>query len=58
MDDFAPHNPDHLEPAGTTPARLSVSRSGTRPKTKTWLAFRQDHARARDAVASALSDQF
>lgn len=34
----------------TTPARLDVGRAGTRPRTASWLAFRRDHAAARDAV--------
>lgn len=33
-----------------TPARIAVGRAGTRPKTKTWLQFRYDHAAAVDAV--------
>lgn len=33
-----------------TPARIAVGRSGTRPKTSTWLQFRFDHAAAVDAV--------
>lgn len=33
-----------------TPARIAVGRAGTRPKTKTWLEFRFDHAAAVDAV--------
>lgn len=41
-----------------TPARIGVSRAGARPKTETWLAFRRDHALARDAVLSELSDDF
>ena len=41
-----------------TPARIGVGRAGTRPTTSAWLAFRADHARARDAVSSELSLEF
>lgn len=41
-----------------TPARIGVSRGGPRPLTKTWLKFRMDHALARDAVSSELSEDF
>ncbi len=41
-----------------TPARIGVSRSGTRPLTATWLSFRADHALARDAVHSEISAAF
>jgi ethanolamine ammonia-lyase small subunit len=41
-----------------SPARLAVGRSGARPLTKTVLQFRADHARARDAVYSELSEEF
>ncbi len=41
-----------------TPARVGVGRAGTRPRTNTWLEFRADHARARDAVHSELSADF
>lgn len=41
-----------------TPARIGVSRSGTRPLTSTWLSFRADHALARDAVHSEISAAF
>ncbi|MBZ0188329.1 MAG: ethanolamine ammonia-lyase subunit EutC [Candidatus Obscuribacterales bacterium] len=42
----------------TTPARLAVGRVGSRPPVGSWLKFRHDHAVARDAVASELSDRF
>ncbi len=42
----------------STPARLGVGRAGTRPRTATVLEFRADHAAARDAVHSELSDEF
>ena len=41
-----------------TPARIGVSRSGSRPLTATWLSFRADHALARDAVNSEISQSF
>jgi ethanolamine ammonia-lyase small subunit len=41
-----------------TPARLGVGRAGSRPRTATLLAFRRDHAAARDAVWSAWSPAF
>ncbi|GLC86965.1 ethanolamine ammonia-lyase subunit EutC [Lysinibacillus piscis] len=40
-----------------TPARIGVGRAGTRPKTKTWLNFRLDHAAAVDAVYGEVSDE-
>jgi len=42
----------------STPARLAVWRAGTRPRTDVWLRFREDHATAKDAVKSELSDRF
>lgn len=42
----------------TTPARIFVGRAGTRPKTPVWLAFRADHALARDAILSELKEEF
>lgn len=41
-----------------TPARIGVGRSGTRPRTMAMLSFRADHALARDAVHSELSNEF
>src|SRR5262247_697528 len=43
---------------GATPARLDAGRAGTRPRTPSALAFRADHARARDAVHGAWSPAF
>lgn len=42
----------------STPARIAVGRAGERPKTSTWINFRHDHAAARDAVHSELSEAF
>ncbi len=42
----------------TTPARIGVWRSGTRPLTDTILRFRADHATAQDAVLNDVSDEF
>jgi len=39
-----------------TPARIGVGRAGTRPKTKTWLKFRLDHAAAVDAVYGEVTE--
>ncbi|WP_369802747.1 ethanolamine ammonia-lyase subunit EutC [Sporosarcina sp. P16b] len=39
-----------------TPARIGVGRAGSRPKTKTWLQFRLDHAAAVDAVYGEVRD--
>lgn len=41
-----------------TPARINAGRVGTRPTTSVWLSFRADHAHARDAVHSELSNSF
>lgn len=41
----------------STPARIGVGRSGTRPKVESLLSFRQDHAAARDAVKSEVSEE-
>lgn len=46
------------EMQSTTPARIGVGRAGVRPRTSTWLAFRRDHALARDAVNSEFSEAF
>lgn len=42
----------------STPARVAVWRAGCRPLTQAWLTFRADHAVARDAVHSELSQEF
>jgi ethanolamine ammonia-lyase small subunit len=52
---------DELELAAmksTTPARIAVGRSGVRPPASAWIKFRHDHAAARDAVHSELSESF
>jgi ethanolamine ammonia-lyase small subunit len=55
----APSHPEHLRHLlDSTPARLGVWRAGSRPLTATWLKFRQDHAQARDAVHSELTQDF
>jgi ethanolamine ammonia-lyase small subunit len=41
-----------------TPARIGVGRSGPRPLTEALLKFWADHADAKDAVKSKLSEQF
>ncbi|AGB36107.1 ethanolamine ammonia-lyase subunit EutC [Natronococcus occultus] len=43
--------------ADRTPTRLGVGRSGPRPTTESLLAFRADHAVARDAVHSRVDDE-
>ncbi len=42
----------------STPARVGISRAGTRYTTETMLRFRADHAVAQDAVFSDVSDEF
>lgn len=55
----SPEHPEHLvELLANTPARIGVWRAGCRPLTSVWLKFRQDHAQARDAVHSELSETF
>ena len=53
-----PRQEDAADFTSKTPARVQVGRAGTRPLTRTWLKFRVDHALARDAVLSELSDHF
>ncbi|WP_224448624.1 ethanolamine ammonia-lyase subunit EutC [Haloprofundus salilacus] len=43
--------------AAASPSRLAVGRSGTRPRTSSMLSFRADHARARDAVLTKVSEE-
>lgn len=52
------HGAQHDWVQKITPARLSVGRCGTRPLTRTWIKFRQDHALARDAIKSELTETF
>lgn len=55
----APHKEDELARLkSVTPARVGVWRAGSRPTTRAWIDFRVDHAAARDAVHSELSDAF
>jgi ethanolamine ammonia-lyase small subunit len=42
----------------STPARIGVTRAGTRPDSDALLAFRWDHAQAKDAVHHELSQHF
>ena len=41
-----------------TPARIGISRAGTRYTTNTMLRFRADHASAVDAVYTDVSEEF
>lgn len=46
-----PLHPEELEQLKKkTPARIGIGRAGMRPKTKSWLSFRYDHAAAVDTV--------
>ena len=55
----APVNRDfYNEMKLSTPARIGVWRTGTRPLTETLLRFRADHATAQDAVLNDVSDEF
>jgi len=42
----------------STPARIGVWRSGSRPLTDTWLRFRADHAVAQDSVLGEVPEDF
>jgi ethanolamine ammonia-lyase small subunit len=42
----------------STPARIGVWRTGTRPLTDTWLRFRADHAVAQDSVVGEVPIEF
>jgi len=42
----------------STPARIGVWRTGTRPLTDTWLRFRADHAVAQDSVLGEVPVEF
>lgn len=48
----------YLKLKKTTPARLGIWRSGPRYLTETMLRFRADHAAARDAVFTNVSEEF
>ncbi|GAA0256554.1 ethanolamine ammonia-lyase subunit EutC [Haladaptatus pallidirubidus] len=48
---------DYSSVAENSPARLSVGRSGPRLRTETSLQFRADHAAARDAVLTKVSQE-
>lgn len=52
-----PNNKEELDTLiAKTPARIGIGRSGTRPKTDSWLKFRFDHAAAVDAVYGEVSE--
>lgn len=46
----------HLK--SSTPARVGVGRTGSRPKTQPFLRFRADHATAMDAVFTYVGEEF
>lgn len=48
----------YLKLKATTPARLGIWRSGSRPLTRSLIRFRADHAIAQDAVFSDVSEEF
>ncbi|MDR3343988.1 MAG: ethanolamine ammonia-lyase subunit EutC [Oscillospiraceae bacterium] len=51
-------NAEILSMKKTTPARVAVGRAGARLRTETYLAFRADHAAARDAVLPDVAPDF
>jgi ethanolamine ammonia-lyase small subunit len=52
-------NPDAMrEMTAATPARIAIGRAGARYETGSWLAFRVDHAAARDAIFHPVSPEF
>ena len=54
-----PKNKETIEKAqAITPARIGIGRSGTRMKTRDYLAFRVDHAAAKDAIFRGVSEEF
>ncbi|MGL6154428.1 MAG: ethanolamine ammonia-lyase subunit EutC [Cetobacterium sp.] len=54
-----PENPEELmKYKKKTPARVGISRAGTRYTTNTMLRFRADHASAIDAVFTDVSEEF
>ncbi|MFC6768214.1 ethanolamine ammonia-lyase subunit EutC [Natrinema soli] len=62
MSDMDPHTDPEDETAleriaSASPSRLGLGRSGTRPRTASVLSFRADHAQARDAVLTRVSEE-
>ncbi|ELY86210.1 ethanolamine ammonia-lyase subunit EutC [Natrialba taiwanensis] len=62
MTDIDPHTDPEDETAldriaSASPSRLGLGRSGTRPRTASVLSFRADHAQARDAVLTHVSEE-
>ncbi|WP_297406729.1 ethanolamine ammonia-lyase subunit EutC [uncultured Cetobacterium sp.] len=49
---------EYLKYKRKTPARIGISRAGTRYTTNTMLRFRADHASAQDAVFTDVSSEF
>lgn len=49
---------EHSALEKATPARIAVGRVGSRPRVAAWIRFRHDHAVAKDAVKSELSEAF
>lgn len=49
-------NPQIAAMRNATPARIALGRAGARPTASAWIQFRHDHAAAKDAVHSELSE--